>query len=148
MDWTLEVLIIPVTDVDRAKAFYADQLGFNLDFDTVISPESRVAQLTPHGSGCSIQIGVGITDMVPGSLQGVQLVVPDLVAAHAELSARGVEVSGIQVYGKDGLRPHRDGDALDNVGFVYFNDPDGNGWCIQQISASLASRQAKPAANG
>jgi catechol 2,3-dioxygenase-like lactoylglutathione lyase family enzyme len=142
MEWTLEVVIVPVTNVDRAKAFYANQLGFNLDFDTVISPESRVAQLTPHGSGCSIQVGIGITDMVPGSLKGVQLVVPDLVAAHKELVGRGVEVSAIQVYGNEGLRPYRDGDALDNVGFVFFNDPDGNSWCIQQISASLASRQA------
>lgn len=143
MEWTLEVILVPVTDVDRARAFYAEQIGFNLDFDTTISAESRVVQLTPRGSGCSIQIGVGITEMVPGSLQGMQLVVPDLVAAHAELVARGVVVSAIQVYGKDGLRPYRDGDELDNVGFIFFSDPDDNSWCVQQIRASLASRQGK-----
>jgi catechol 2,3-dioxygenase-like lactoylglutathione lyase family enzyme len=135
MNWTLEVICVPVTDVDRASDFYAKKLGFNLDFDTTVSAESRVIQLTPPGSGCSIQIGIGITDMTPGSLEGVQLVVPDLVAAHAELAGRGVAVSGIQIYGKDGFRPRRDGDELDNVGFIFFNDPDGNGWAIQQISA-------------
>jgi catechol 2,3-dioxygenase-like lactoylglutathione lyase family enzyme len=135
MNWTLEVVCVPVTDVDRAKAFYAEQLGFELDFDTTISAESRVVQLTPRGSGCSIQIGVGIVDMAPGSLKGLQLVVRDLVAAHAELAGRGVEVGDIQVYDQTGLRPRREGDDLNNVGFIYFNDPDGNGWAIQQISS-------------
>jgi catechol 2,3-dioxygenase-like lactoylglutathione lyase family enzyme len=138
MNWTLEVVCVPVTDVDRAKAFYADQLGFIVDFDTTISATSRVIQLTPPGSGCSIQIGLGIVEMAPGSLQGVQLVVADLEAAHAALVARGVAVGPIQVYGQGGLRPRRDGDALDNVGFCFFSDPDGNGWAVQQISSRAA----------
>jgi catechol 2,3-dioxygenase-like lactoylglutathione lyase family enzyme len=135
MNWTLEVVLVPVSDVDSAKEFYADKVGFGVDFDSPISDEVRVVQLTPPGSGCSIQIGMGIVDTAPGSLKGLQLVVPDLEAAHAELVERGVEVSEIQVYGTDGLRPRREGDTLDNVGFVYFDDPDGNGWTVQQISS-------------
>ncbi len=135
MNWTLEVICVPVTDVDRAKAFYAEQLGFNVERDTTVSAESRIVQLTPPGSGCSICIGTGIVAMAPGALKGVQLVVPDLRAAHAELVARGVAVTEVQVYDREGLRPSRDGDALDNVGFCFFDDPDGNGWAVQQISA-------------
>jgi catechol 2,3-dioxygenase-like lactoylglutathione lyase family enzyme len=135
MHWTLEVVCVPVTDVDRAKAFYAEQLGFNVDHDTTGSGGSRIVQLTPSGSGCSIVVGKGIVpDMVPGSLKGLQLVVPDLEAARAELVGRGVEVTAITVFDKDGPRPGRDGDALDNVGFFHFSDPDGNGWAVQQIS--------------
>jgi catechol 2,3-dioxygenase-like lactoylglutathione lyase family enzyme len=136
MNWTLEVVTVPVTDVDRAKAFYAEQLGFNLDHDTRIDDENRVVQLTPPGSGCSIVVGKGIVpDMRPGSLKGLQLVVADIHAARAQLVGRGVEVSEIQAIGQDGPRPAREGDALDNVGFVFFSDPDGNGWAVQQISA-------------
>ena len=135
MHWTLEVVLIPVSDVDRAKTFYAEKVGFGVDFDSPISEEVRVVQLTPPGSGCSIQVGKGITDMPPGSLEGLQLVVPDVEAARTELVGRGVEATEIQVYGEEGLRPRRDGDALDNVGFVYFDDPDGNRWAVQQISA-------------
>lgn len=135
MNWTLEVVVVPVTDVDRAKDFYADQLGFNVDHDTTVSAEMRIAQLTPPGSGCSIVAGKGLVDMPPGSLKGLQLVVSDIQAAHAELVDRGVDVTGIQVFGPDGPRPYRDGDELNNVGFCYFNDPDGNGWAVQQISA-------------
>ncbi|MGH8825138.1 MAG: VOC family protein [Jiangellaceae bacterium] len=136
MNWTLEVVCVPVTDVDRAKAFYAEQLGFDLDHDTVVSDDVRVVQLTPRGSGCSVVIGKGaVPDMPPGSLKGLQLVVADLRAAHAELVGRGVDVTGIQVFDADGQRPSRAGDALDNVGFFYFSDPDDNGWAVQQISA-------------
>jgi len=135
MNWTLEVVVVPVTDVDRAKDFYADQLGFNVDHDTTVSAEMRIAQLTPPVSGCSIVAGKGLVDMPPGSLKGLQLVVSDIQAAHAELVDRGVDVTGIQVFGPDGPRPYRDGDELNNVGFCYFNDPDGNGWAVQQISA-------------
>lgn len=135
MNWTLEVVVVPVSDVDRAKAFYADQLQFGVDHDTTISGALRVVQLTPPGSGCSIVIGAGIGTMTPGSLQGLQLVVADIRAAHAELAGRGVDVTEVQVYGPEGLRPSREGDALDNVGFCYFSDPDGNGWAVQQISA-------------
>jgi len=136
VNWTLEVVVVPVTDVDRAKKFYADQLGFNLDFDTEISDELRVVQLTPPGSGCSVVIGKGISEMQPGSLKGVQLVVPDIRAAHSELVERGVEVSDVVVVGgPEGQRSAQDGDQLDNVGFVHFSDPDGNAWAVQQISA-------------
>lgn len=130
MKYTLEVVPVPVSDVERAKAFYADQVGFILDFDT----DGSVVQLTPPGSGCSIQIGRGLTRMVPGSLEGLQLVVADLDAAHQELTGRGVELSEIQVYARDGLRSRLPEDDLNNVGFCTFADPDGNRWTIQQIS--------------
>ncbi|SCG52162.1 VOC family protein [Micromonospora halophytica] len=132
MNWTLEVVVVPVSDIDRAKAFYADQLGFAVDHDTRIGDDVRIVQLTPRGSGCSIVIGRGaVPDMPPGSLKGLQLVVPDLGKARAELVERGVEVSEIQVVGKNPRPvPH----PLDNVGFVFFTDPDGNAWSVQQIS--------------
>lgn len=133
MNWTLEVVVVPVADVDRAKAFYADRAGFHVDHDTRIGPGVRVVQLTPPGSGCSIVVGEGLVpDMPPGSLKGLQLVVPDIHAARAELVARGVEVSEVQVLGEN---PVPGGDPLDNVGFVYFTDPDGNAWAVQQISS-------------
>jgi predicted enzyme related to lactoylglutathione lyase len=135
MNWTLEVVVVPVSDVDRAKSFYADKVGFHVDHDTTVSTEMRIVQLTPPGSGCSIVIGKGMVDMPPGSLRGLQLVVSDLRRAHAELVERGVDVSEVQVYDVGGLRPTREGDVLDNVGFVHFSDPDGNGWAVQQISA-------------
>ncbi len=135
MNWTLEVVVVPVSDVERAKALYADQVGFHLDFDSRVSDEIRVVQLTPRGSGCSVVLGEGIVAMQPGSLQGWQLVVSDLHAARAELVERGVEVSEVQVFDGDSYRPNRAGEALDNVGFVFFHDPDGNGWAVQQISA-------------
>ena len=135
MNWTLEVVVVPVADVDRAKTFYADKVGFHVDHDTTISDEMRVVQLTPPGSGCSIVIGKGMVDMPPGSLRGLQLVVSDIRAAHAELVERGLDVSEVQVYDVGGLRPSREGDNLDNVGFVHFSDPDGNGWAVQQISS-------------
>jgi catechol 2,3-dioxygenase-like lactoylglutathione lyase family enzyme len=122
-----------VSDVDRAKAFYSDQLGFNVDHDTTISEGNRVVQLTPPGSGCSVVIGEGVVPaMAPGSLQGLQLVVPDIHAARAQLVERGVDVSDVQVLGEN---PSPTGNALDNVGFVFFSDPDDNGWAVQQISA-------------
>jgi catechol 2,3-dioxygenase-like lactoylglutathione lyase family enzyme len=133
VNWTLEVVIVPVSDLDRAKAFYADQLGFTVDHDTKINEDTRIVQLTPPGSGCSIVIGKGaVPDMPPGSLRGLQLVVPDLHKARAQLVERGVPVSDIQVLG---VSPTPTPDPLDNVGFVFFEDPDGNGWAVQQISA-------------
>lgn len=134
MNWTLEVVVVPVTDVDRAKAFYAEQLGFSVDHDTTISDEMRIVQLTPPGSGCSIVAGKGVADMAPGSLKGLQLVVADIKAAHAQLVERGVDVTGIMTYGAEGQRPYQDGDELNNAGFCYFSDPDGNGWAVQQIT--------------
>ncbi|MGW4530734.1 VOC family protein [Nocardia sp. NPDC004340] len=131
MNWTLEVVIVPVSDVDRAKDFYAGKLGFHVDHDTQPAPGIRICQLTPPGSGCSIVIGEGaIPKMEPGYLKGLQLVVPDLKRAHAELVERGVEVSDIQVL----PGPTTEGDPLNNNGFVFFDDPDGNSWAIQQIS--------------
>ncbi|MHA7238410.1 VOC family protein [Arthrobacter sp. TMS1-12-1] len=136
MNWTLEVVIVPVADIDRAKDFYSDALGFVVDHDTTLSPGNRLVQLTPPGSGCSIVIGEGVVPrMTPGSLQGLQLVVPDLVRAHAQLVERGVDVGDIQVMGGDPDAARQGGPALDNVGFVFFSDPDGNGWAVQQISA-------------
>jgi len=132
MNWTLEVVIVPVSDIDRAKEFYADRLGFTVDHDTTISDDVRIVQLTPPGSGCSIVIGKGVVpDMPPGSLKGLQLVVNDITKAHAELVERGVAVSDVQ---KIGENPRPQPHELDNVGFVFFADPDGNGWAVQQIS--------------
>ena len=119
MDWKIELIPIPVTDVDRAKAFYVDQVGFNADHDLQVTDTLRFVQLTPPGSACSIVIGTGITDAEPGSVQGLQLVVEDADAAHADLSGRGVDVSDVQDFpwGR----------------FVFFADPDGNRWAVQQI---------------
>jgi catechol 2,3-dioxygenase-like lactoylglutathione lyase family enzyme len=135
MNWTLEVVVVPVTDVERAKAFYAEQLGFHVDHDTKVSDDFHMVQLTPPGSGCSIVLGKGVVEMTPGSLKGLQLVVKDVRAARAQLVERGLEVSEVQVAGASGLRPARDGEALDNVGFVFFTDPDGNSWAVQQIDS-------------
>jgi catechol 2,3-dioxygenase-like lactoylglutathione lyase family enzyme len=136
VNWTLEVVVVPVSDIDRAKAFYADRLGFTLDHDTRIGDGQRVVQLTPPGSGCSIVIGEGVVpNMAPGSLRGLQLVVADIIAAHAQLVERGVAVSAVTAIDGDPAKVARGGADLDNVGFVFFDDPDGNGWAIQQISA-------------
>jgi len=119
MDWKLELVAVPVSDVDRAKAFYVDQIGFNPDHDHQVTDDLRFVQLTPPGSACSISIGTGITPVPPGSVQGLQLVVDDIEAAHAQLSERGVEVGEVQDFpwGR----------------FVFFSDPDGNGWAVQAI---------------
>ena len=119
MGWKLELVAIPVTDVDRAKAFYVEKAGFNEDHDHTVSDEIRFVQLTPPGSACSIALGKGVTEAEPGSVEGMQLVVSDIDAAHAELAERGVEVSDVQEFpwGK----------------FVFFSDPDGNGWAVQQL---------------
>jgi catechol 2,3-dioxygenase-like lactoylglutathione lyase family enzyme len=135
MNWTLEVVVVPVSDVDRAKEFYADKLGFTVDHDTRMAGDVRIVQLTPRGSGCSVVIGRGaVPDMAPGSLQGLQLVVNDVRAARKELADRGVDVSEVQVFAPEGQRPYQDGDELNNTGFCFFSDPDGNGWAVQQIT--------------
>ena len=135
MKFLLEVVQVPVSDVDRAKDFYTEKAGFDLDHDNWHG-EVRVVQLTPPGSGCSIVFGVGLgTDMEPGSIQGLQLVVADIRAARERLASRGLDISEVQVFAPEGLRPSRDDDELDNVGFAFFRDPDGNGWALQQISA-------------
>jgi catechol 2,3-dioxygenase-like lactoylglutathione lyase family enzyme len=119
MDMKLELIPVPVSDVDRAKAFYTDKIGFNADHDHQVTDELRFVQLTPPGSACSISIGTGLTDMEPGSLKGLQVVIADADAAHAELSSRGVEVGDVQEFpwGR----------------FVFFSDPDGNTWALQQL---------------
>lgn len=119
MDFKLELVAIPVTDVDRAKAFYADQVGFIADHDHVVSDDVRFVQLTPPGSACSITIGKGVTTAAPGSVQGMQLVVTDIDEARAELAGRGVDVGEIETFpwGR----------------FVFFSDPDGNGWAVQEV---------------
>lgn len=133
MNWTLEVVVVPVSDVDRAKDFYSEKLGLNVDHDTVIGEGARVCQLTLPGSGCSIVIGEGVVpDMTPGSIKGLQLVVAANKVARAQLHERGVDVSEVQVLGEN---PEPGGDPLDNVGFVHFADPDGNAWAVQQISS-------------
>jgi catechol 2,3-dioxygenase-like lactoylglutathione lyase family enzyme len=137
MQWTLEVVQVPVTDVDRARDFYHQRLGFVVDIDQSAGEGRRFVQLTPPGSGCSIQLSAGYhPDLVPGSLRGLVLVVPDIHAAHEHLVENGVENNGV-VVSYDGVtyRPARDDDVLDNVGFVRFTDPDGNQWSVQQISS-------------
>jgi catechol 2,3-dioxygenase-like lactoylglutathione lyase family enzyme len=135
MNWTLEVVVVPVSDVDRAKEFYSGKLGFHVDHDTKIGGGQRIVQLTPPGSGCSVVIGEGVVPpMAPGSYKGLQLVVKDIHAARAQLVERGVEVSEVQVLGKN---PRPVPDPLDNVGFVFFSDPDGNSWGVQQISSRV-----------
>jgi len=119
MDWKIELIAIPVSDVDRAKAFYTDKAGFNADHDHTVSDEIRFVQLTPPGSACSVAIGKGIVDGEPGSVRGLQMVVTDIEAAHKDLAARGAQVSEIQ--------------DLDWGRFVFFADPDGNRWAVQQI---------------
>jgi catechol 2,3-dioxygenase-like lactoylglutathione lyase family enzyme len=119
MDWKLELIAVPVSDVDRAKAFYTEQIGFHADHDHVVSDELRFVQLTPPGSACSIAFGKGIATTAPGSLQGLQLVVSDVRAAREQLVARGVDVSEVQEFAWGS--------------FVFFSDPDGNGWAVQEV---------------
>jgi catechol 2,3-dioxygenase-like lactoylglutathione lyase family enzyme len=119
MDWKLELVAIPVSDVDRAKEFYVERIGFNADHDHRVSDEVRFVQLTPPGSACSIALGSGVTDAEPGSVQGMQMVVEDIEAAHGILSGRGVEVSDVEVFPWGS--------------FVFFDDPDGNRWAVQQL---------------
>jgi predicted enzyme related to lactoylglutathione lyase len=119
VDFRLELVNVPVSDVDRAKAFYTERAGFNADHDHTVSDELRFVQLAPPGSACSISIGKGLTEKPPGSVEGLQLVVSDIDAARAELVERGVEVSDVQHFPWGS--------------FVFFTDPDGNGWAVQQI---------------
>jgi catechol 2,3-dioxygenase-like lactoylglutathione lyase family enzyme len=128
MDWKLELITVPVSDVDRAKAFYVEKAGFHADHDQTVNEGLRFVQLTPPGSACSICIGIGLTDREPGTAAGLQVVVPDIEAAHRELTDRGAGVSPIddQPWGR----------------FVYFRDPDGNPWAIQQLPPRPAATQA------
>ena len=121
MDWKLELVAVPVSDIDRAKAFYTEQAGFHADHDHTVSDEIRFVQLTPPGSACSIAVGRGLVDAPPGSVQGLQLVVTDIAQARDELAARGVDVSEIQKFPWGS--------------FVFFADPDGNRWAVQEVPA-------------
>ena len=133
MEWKLEVVTIPVSDLDRARDFYAEQLGFNVDIDHQVSDDMRFLQLTPPGSGCSIHLGPGTERLKPGSLEGLFLVVSDVTAARDQLVKQGVDVGEILVFDAGEYRPARDGESLDLVGVVFFSDPDGNRWMVQQI---------------
>jgi catechol 2,3-dioxygenase-like lactoylglutathione lyase family enzyme len=136
MDWKIEVVTIPVSDIDRARDFYAEKVGFAVDIDHRISDDLRLVQLTPPGSACSIHLGKGTVDMEPGSIDGVFLVVRDVRVARDHLLERGVEVGELQVFDNGSYRKAREGENLDLVGCVFFGDPDGNRWCVQQIPAS------------
>jgi catechol 2,3-dioxygenase-like lactoylglutathione lyase family enzyme len=132
LDFRLEVVPIPVSDVDLAKRFYSEQAGFVVDLDTRIGDEMRLVQLTPPGSACSIHLSTGILDMPPGVLEGLQLVVPDIDAARAELLERGVEISDVQHFDGGEWKP---GGAGEWNSFAFFSDPDGNGWVLQERPA-------------
>jgi catechol 2,3-dioxygenase-like lactoylglutathione lyase family enzyme len=137
MTYKIEVLILPVSDVDRALAFYSEKAGFTLDVDYRPSDDFRVVQLTPPGSACSIQLGVGLTDAAPGSIRGIQIVVEDLQAAREELLERGVEVGDVRHKSprgdwRGGWEPGLDPDRADYASFADFTDPDGNRWVLQE----------------
>jgi catechol 2,3-dioxygenase-like lactoylglutathione lyase family enzyme len=134
MDFKLELVLIPVSDVDRAKAFYVAKAGFELDVDTTVGDQMRVVQVTPPGSACSVGFGTGLTPAPPGSAQGLHLVVSDIVAARAELAGRGVEVSGVRhmVSGTWVPGPHPERGNYES--FAEFADPDGNAWVLQEVN--------------
>lgn len=129
MDWKLEVIVVPVSDVNRAKQFYAEKVGFAVDHDTQVSENYRIVQLTPRGSGCSIVIGTDNQHMASGSLKGLQLVVSDIQAAHLHLTSHGVEVGAIQHFEGSTLA---DGPGGPWNSFIFFSDPDGNEWAVQE----------------
>jgi catechol 2,3-dioxygenase-like lactoylglutathione lyase family enzyme len=133
MDMKLELVVLPVSDVDRAKAFYEQRAGFHVDVDHRAGEDFRVVQLTPPGSACSITIGTGLTRSQPGSTQGLHLVVTDLEATHAELAGRGVELSEPFHFGAQGRAPGLHPEREDYGSFATFSDPDGNGWLLQEV---------------
>ena len=135
MDLKLELVLIPVTDVDRAKDFYVEKAGFSLDVDHQPNDDFRVVQMTPPGSACSITIGIGITDATPGSVRGTHLVVSDIEAARAELVGRGVEVSDVRHMTPSGWVTGTDPEHRDYNSFADFSDPDGNTWVLQEVGA-------------
>jgi catechol 2,3-dioxygenase-like lactoylglutathione lyase family enzyme len=139
MDMTLELVVLPVSDVDRAKAFY-EKAGFRLDVDHQASEQFRVVQLTPPGSACSITIGTGVTDAAPGSIKGLHLVVADLEAALVELAGRGVEVGEPFHFGAEGQMPGLDPERRDYGSYAPLSDPDGNGWLLQEVRTRAPGR--------
>ncbi len=140
MDWKLELILLPVSDVDRAKTFYLEKVGFELLVDTPIGDGMRVVQMTPPGSACSIGFGTGLTRAAPGSAEGLHLVVPDIEAARAELAQRGVDVGEMFHMGEGGQVPGPHPERLDYNSFLAFSDPDGNSWLVQEV------RRAEPQA--
>ena len=138
MDFKLELVVLPVSDVDRAKAFYADKAGFTVDVDHRAGETFRVVQLTPPGSACSVTIGTCLTQVAPGTYQGLHLVVTDIDAARAELVARGVEVSEPFHFGEAGQAPGLHPERTDYGTYLSFSDPDGNGWLIQEVPSRAA----------
>ncbi len=132
MEWKLEVVIVPVSEVEAAKKFYGEQMGFVVDVDHQMSETTRMVQLTPPGSGCSIVIGNGMTEMAPGSLKGLQLVVSDVAAAREQLVSRGVEVSPVQHF-ENGVPADGPGGPWNS--FIFLSDPDGNSWAVQERPA-------------
>jgi catechol 2,3-dioxygenase-like lactoylglutathione lyase family enzyme len=140
MDWKLELIVVPVSDVDRAKAFYSEQMGFNVDVDHQPSETFRVVQLTPPGSACSITVGTGLTPVAPGTYQGLHLVVEDIEAARAELVERGVDVSEPFHFGEAGQQTGVHPDRVDYGTFMSLSDPDGNGWLVQEVRHRAPSR--------
>ena len=140
MEWKLELVVVPVADVERAKAFYSEQVGFTVDNDYRPNDQFRVVQLTPRGSGCSISIGTGISGgMPPGSLKGLHLVVSDIEATRAELVERGVKVSGPVHFDAGQQAPGPDPERRSYNSFCFFEDPDGNGWLIQEVKRGGAT---------
>jgi catechol 2,3-dioxygenase-like lactoylglutathione lyase family enzyme len=138
VDMKLELVLLPVADVDRAKAFYVEKLGFNLDVDHRASDTFRVVQMTPPGSACSVTVGIGITDATPGSVRGTHLVVTDIEAARAELVGRGVEVSEVRHFASGAWAPGPDPEHHDYASFADFADPDGNTWVLQEVRRGKA----------
>ena len=136
MEWKLELVLVPVSDVDRAKTFYTEKVGFNLDVDHRAGDEFRVVQLTPPGSACSISMGIGITDAVPGSVRGLHLVVSDIEAARAELAERGLDIGEIFHFESGKQAPGPDPERRDYGSFLAFSDPDGNSWVVQEVGRS------------
>lgn len=140
MDWKLELVVVPVSDVDRAKTFYSEQMGFTVDVDHRASEAFRVVQLTPQGSACSVTIGTGLTPAAPGTYQGLHLVVDDIEAARAELVGRGVEVSEPFHFGAQGQVAGLHPDRADYGTFLSLSDPDGNGWLVQEVRQRAPGR--------
>jgi len=143
MDYTLELIVVPVSDVDRAKAFYLDQMGFKLEVDSSNGPDFRIVQLTPPGSACTIAIGTGIGPMAPGTLHGLHLCVDDIEAARTELTGRGVEVSEPFYFGAAGQTPGVDPERQSYATFMTLHDPDGNTWLVQEVKRDWVLRPVK-----
>jgi catechol 2,3-dioxygenase-like lactoylglutathione lyase family enzyme len=138
VDWKLELVVVPVSDVDRAKAFYTEKVGFNLDVDRRMGDTFRVVQMTPPGSACSITVGTGMPAGTPGSLKGLQMVVNDIDAARAQLVARGVAISEVSHFENGTMVAGPEPQHADYGSFIFFDDPDGNSWAVQEVGHSAA----------